>query len=585
MATDRSDETFRRVRELTTRLIEFGLSDSEKTEFERLLGDNPELRDWYVDHMAVHGMLRYAHLQPLDGGLVAEDNGAKETGLCEIPVDEAHPARPTVRDSRSPILGLLGDVFQAGTDFLSRSIVLTLLLAVGLPGVLLLILVLQVSRQSLPAGPVAAVTQTHECVWGEGTVAMLPGKNLFAGEQLELAKGFVEVTFGRGGKVLLQGPATFNVTDDTRGFLHEGCLVARVNKGARGFAIQTPVVTVVDFGTEFGVRVEDERGNAQIEVFQGNVELRTTAKEKRGQTVCEQLAADQAARVELADQQGAQPIIRRVTPVAGSFVRQIPSPPPKPEVVADFSGGAGNSQPDQFPGAVGAGWATGWDVRGVAELACAASIDEANPMLGGGKYMRVLMERKPGGANKAAWAGVDRRVESEGPVDLTKRYTVSFNVRVDTLARLSKSTDRLSICSRAQSQAEHAITEAGSTIGWFVSIARNRAEPGEPAQWFLYYRGAGKLARISSGISVREGAVYSFRILVDPQAGQWTPSIAVDGGPWTAFSPMSMRSAKTAEENRYWPYWHCYWLTHFGKEGGVAEKMELSVDSLRVVPE
>jgi len=558
------------------------LDDEQWEELVALVSASEEARKVYIEHMFLHSMMhratRLTEPSPLlpqelkqSAGMLTEDRGAHVGAV---------------------LVDLLGDALRAGTSFFSRTLVLTLLLAVGLPGILFLLLVLNISRQTLPAGPVAAVTRIHECAWSKNAAPVWSGKSLFAGEQIRLARGFAEVTFFRGGKVLLQGPATFSVTSDFQGFLADGSLVARAGREARGFTIATPAVTVVDLGTEFGVRVEDNKGSGQIEVFQGKVELRATAKDNPDQTLREHLVGGQAARIELSAAQGALPIVRQVTPVATAFVRRMPAAPvktPEPEkppavVVAEFSGGPGNSQADQFPGVAGAGWSGPWSVGDAKEVNCVASIEEANPLLGGGKYLHALVERTAGGGDAVGWTGVDRCLALAGPVDLTKPYVVSFDLRVDNLGRFAEGGDRLSICSRNQSQVDYARTVDISS-GWHICTVGRRSRLGRSGNWvFLGRNERGKASNVDSGIPVREGDVYSIRILVDPAAKKWTPSIAVNAGLQTAFAPMGMRSRGEAKDNGYWPFLHLYGRLEGGSQGNDVEKIGFSVDSIRITP-
>ena len=137
------------------------------------------------------------------------------------------------------------------------------------------------------------------------------------GRRYDLVSGFLEITYGTGAKVILQGPCRYEVESSRGGFLSLGKLTARVEKkrwsGAKGertanpalsqqetepttslaprpsplipepsplsplpsplFSVRTPTAVVTDLGTEFGVEV-DRSGATRSHVFQGKVELR-----------------------------------------------------------------------------------------------------------------------------------------------------------------------------------------------------------------------------------------------------------------------------------------------------------------------
>ncbi|MBN1589597.1 MAG: FecR domain-containing protein [Pirellulales bacterium] len=240
-------------------------------------------------------------------------------------------------DAGSPILGFLGDVFRQGTDFLSRSFVLTLLVAIGLPGLVLLIFVLDMSRQVVVPAPephvavapvhvtpapatVARITNLHRCVWKEGSTQATVGAKLSTGQTLELKEGLVELAFADGAKVILRGPATFDTINVKRGFLHVGSLVANVPKGAEGFAVATPTAEMIDLGTEFGVSV-DAAGVCEAHVFAGQIEVGVHESEKDAPGEFEFLTVGQGTRIEKTEA-GA---VRTETIVSAprNFVRRI----------------------------------------------------------------------------------------------------------------------------------------------------------------------------------------------------------------------------------------------------------------------
>ena len=92
--------------------------------------------------------------------------------------------------------------------------------------------------------------------------------------RLSLEGGSLGIAFADGARVVLRGPAEFDVHSGSRGELLAGGLSARIPPGAEGFVIDTPSVEVVDLGTEFGVRVGGN-GIADVRVFKGVVETRS----------------------------------------------------------------------------------------------------------------------------------------------------------------------------------------------------------------------------------------------------------------------------------------------------------------------
>jgi len=555
------------IEALCSKLVEGSVTDEERERIEQLVRSDSAAKRAYIEYLNLHAALyRY--------------NAASIAPLCAT---ETAPS-----DTRSPVLGFLSDVFQAGTNFFSRGLVVSLLLTIGLPGALFLLLILHVARQPVPSGsamPVAKITQMHECVWGEGSAPLPIGADLFSGQQIRLSEGLVEIVFADGTNVIVQGPSTFETNTRGEGFLRVGSLVANVPKGAQGFTIRTPTATVVDLGTEFGVAVEDEKDTLEVQVFQGKVALKTGAEDADRKPSRHHLVAGRAVRIESAHRQGKM-VVREVAFSADRFVRRLPAPtkPVKAAIIADFSGGEGNAEVDQFPGVAGSGWATGWSVGKAKGLKCITSIEQANPLLGSGKYLCVLFQRESGASAARKARALERRLAVTDQVDLTKPYVVSLNLRIDVLNRFAEARDRLSICSRRVSQVEYE-RERGVSSGWHICVAGKSDKYAKSRNWaFLQRDKKGKRFGVDSGIPAREGNTYSFRILVDPPARQWTPSIAVNGGKWTAFKAMGMRSQGTAKRNRYWPFLDIYCVMEGGNKGEDVEKIGFSVDSIRITP-
>jgi hypothetical protein len=182
------------------------------------------------------------------------------------------------------------------------------------------------------------------------------------GAKFNVTSGLMEITYDTGAKVILQGPATYEVDSSRGGFLSLGKLTARVEKKAEGggrraegkagsgqwavgskseirnpksessnpqslipnslFSVRTPTAVVTDLGTEFGVEV-DRSGVSRSRVFRGKIELRPIDGDGRSGTSIE-LKENESATVESDRGRAAQVI--RWTPQSPlpAFVRQLP---------------------------------------------------------------------------------------------------------------------------------------------------------------------------------------------------------------------------------------------------------------------
>ncbi|MEX0611211.1 MAG: FecR domain-containing protein [Pirellulales bacterium] len=117
---------------------------------------------------------------------------------------------------------------------------------------------------------VAMVTQLVDARMSDGQ-AVHVGTRLREGQRLEVAEGFVELTFDRGTVVAIKGPADFQILTDMRATSRRGRIMVDVGERSTGFTVETPSANIVDWGTKFGVGVQGEE--TDIVVFDGIVDL------------------------------------------------------------------------------------------------------------------------------------------------------------------------------------------------------------------------------------------------------------------------------------------------------------------------
>lgn len=131
---------------------------------------------------------------------------------------------------------------------------------------------------------VASLTGDVECEWGDEAGALFRGAFLETGRVLDLRSGVAELTFRSGAKVLIESPTQICLHSNNAIQLDRGQIVATVPPVAMGFKVKTASVDIVDLGTEFGARV-GERGDVDVEVFAGLVEIIPQAAAKQGRRV------------------------------------------------------------------------------------------------------------------------------------------------------------------------------------------------------------------------------------------------------------------------------------------------------------
>src|SRR5207248_10357328 len=121
-----------------------------------------------------------------------------------------------------------------------------------------------------------------DCQWVNNAVAIQPNGRLRKGQQVELAKGFAEITFDSGAQVLLQGPALLDINSAWSATLKRGTLKASFPPEAMGFSISNSTVEVVDLSTEFTMFADAGGTAADVLVLKGEVEAapRTPANQQ-----------------------------------------------------------------------------------------------------------------------------------------------------------------------------------------------------------------------------------------------------------------------------------------------------------------
>jgi hypothetical protein len=116
----------------------------------------------------------------------------------------------------------------------------------------------------------ATLVEAKSCKWESGTLPTEVGSLLGPG-RLRLAEGLARIDFANGAQVVLEAPADFELISPTKGRLHSGQVFVKVPPEAIGFVIDTPTTTLIDYGTEFGVKAEDGK-TTDVQVFTGRVD-------------------------------------------------------------------------------------------------------------------------------------------------------------------------------------------------------------------------------------------------------------------------------------------------------------------------
>ena len=154
------------------------------------------------------------------------------------------------------------------------------------------------AAQEATSQGVALVTRLVDVEWGIGQDPLDVGDAISPGS-FAIKSGYAQVEFFCGATVVLEGPAELDLKSAMLAHVHRGRLRAQVPPAARGFSLTHEDLTVVDLGTEFGMSVSPD--GADVQVFDGEVELQPGDARKRRLTAGQALARGLDDRFETAD--------------------------------------------------------------------------------------------------------------------------------------------------------------------------------------------------------------------------------------------------------------------------------------------
>lgn len=183
-------------------------------------------------------------------------------------------------------------------------------------------------------------------------------------------------------------------------------------------------------------------------------------------------------------------------------------------VIADFSGGSGTTQPDQYLGMAGDGWAEAWSSRTGSQSTSSFTVNDSTPFgPDGGNYLQINYQRTATGTGSNR-TGVARPFLTTGSssIDMSKAYTIAFDFRADTLTGWDSSADQIAFSSESTST----IGSFGADTPWSLLIRGDN-------RWVVTNgNGVGGISNLdftSLGLtSLTAGTVYSIKVFIDPEA-------------------------------------------------------------------
>ncbi len=253
-----SDE--RRLLRAIGNLCNDTLKESEGRWLAQQLRESPAMRDLYVDYMSMHANIssEVALLNPMLSEPETPDSSRSDAGLAT-----PHTARKR---------GLPSSRMRSWL-FMAASLLLVFLLGGALSYSLFTAdqPLAQGSDANSTLAPVARVTSTQNCRWGDSDTEIGYGSELRAGQEINLREGLAELTFADGATMLLESPATLVFESADKIEIREGRLAARVPPESSRLSIHTKTLNLRNVDAEFGLLAR-ETGASELHVFTGSLE-------------------------------------------------------------------------------------------------------------------------------------------------------------------------------------------------------------------------------------------------------------------------------------------------------------------------
>jgi hypothetical protein len=253
------------------RILDGAVSEEEFRAFEKILIENPQVRHIYMSVLKAHAyMQKPGHSAKINR--VNEQRESEFDGLLWQLLAKAEMESPSVELPKTKSLPQIADSQKAqyahDAPKRNKTAILSLILSVAA----ILLLMVFVHFAPVRGGSYGQITDHYQAVFQDSKSGVSRGQNLDS-EPLKLDKGMIEIQMNSGSIVRVEAPAEIRLENSNQVFLIQGKLTANVPHQAIGFIVRTPSASIVDYGTEFGILV-DQYANTEAHVLKGQVEMR-----------------------------------------------------------------------------------------------------------------------------------------------------------------------------------------------------------------------------------------------------------------------------------------------------------------------
>jgi len=247
--------------------MDASLTAEQFAELDALLRRDPEAMDFYGQVMRMQTVLTQSRELFVPGS----DEAILNDSFWNLLLDDQYKAEPAeikIEELKAPAVPL--SPVPKSSDPVSKT---PLAVALSALAAFLILAAYVYFNPKNPASLVGRLTRTVDAQWANATGTLKAETDLYAGP-LHLTKGYAELYTENGSQVILQAPVELYLESPSQILVRQGRMTVYVKSGVSNFVVRTPTASIVDFGTEFGVYV-DEQLNTMTYVYQGAVELRS----------------------------------------------------------------------------------------------------------------------------------------------------------------------------------------------------------------------------------------------------------------------------------------------------------------------
>lgn len=256
------------INEMILRLLNNEISEEDFARLKQWLEKNPKALSYYCTFLSDYVALR----KEAESGLYGQDGILSDSDVWAALAEEEKTAK-AVTVQKDPIKPEPIEYDRKAVVKQPRRINKVSLYTAIISTAAFLFMVIYVHFYPDPSGEVATLIDSVNPVWSEPFNGPRNGDRLSMNQgALTLNQGIVKMDFDDGVRVLIEGPAEYEISGRMEIRLYAGQLYAHVTEAGRGFTVTTANSRIVDLGTEFGVQASAD-GSAELHVYKGKTAL------------------------------------------------------------------------------------------------------------------------------------------------------------------------------------------------------------------------------------------------------------------------------------------------------------------------